>query len=123
MSFFTHLPSRRQQSWFLTPFLGRLPVNKPLQQFSLAADQLVGVGDQIAIVLEIEQHLAVLAKVLHVRLRPAHCELGRPLLGFNHEIETPMLQRDAMNGRDPSMEITPVESGSQHPLHFVRPLR
>ena len=44
------------------------PVDEPLQQFSLAGDQCVDVGDQITIILQIEQHLAVLAEVLHILL-------------------------------------------------------
>src|SRR5690606_26833414 len=68
---------RPRLSHSATPWLRNgspLPINIPLEQLPLLRRQGRHVGDQEAVVVEVEQHFAALAEVLHLALAPPHCE-------------------------------------------------
>ena len=78
-------------------------------------------GNQKPVVLEVEQDLAVLAKVLHLALRPTHGELQAAGGGPDGEFETAMLQVDPFDRVDPPEEIPAVQRGENERPRLLGP--
>ncbi len=69
----------------------------PPKQVALSCRQCLDVGQQVTVVIHVEQQLAGRPIVLRSTMAVAHGKLGRALLGFDAESEQAELQLDAVD--------------------------
>lgn len=83
-----------------------LLINVLAELDSIRLGQSIDVGNDVTIVLRVDDQLAAVAEVLSLALAPAHRELFAAAVGLNVALEEPMSDIKSMNRLDPTQEIS-----------------
>ena len=89
-----------------------------MEQLAVAAGEGVHVGDEEAVVFQVEEDFAARAEVLGLALGPAHGELGGSLFGADAEVEVAVFEADVVDTGDAAEEVAALQGGADERLAF-----
>src|SRR3954468_19442 len=105
-----------QRGWRL------LPIHVTQERFLLAFGHCFDVGDEEAVVIQVEEDLAALAEVLDLALAPAHRETARAVVGADVEDEVAHFEFYIVKASDGLQPIAAIKGLADENAGFGRPL-